>query len=440
MQTGAVLTIMRDGNQILVDGGRQGTCTATVSSSEFGTAMEEFYNNVDTFRRDIVAAYEDNQAEDRLDTLNENAARAVEQLRSAGRGLLMRFFGLDNAARLPDIFAACRRDTAPDGAPLIEVAGPSAEVLPVEILPMIDFSETPINSISALHRVLRGFPAYAARVHRLVLDDHRFIPVSVPLQTVDALHVKILRHAGLRATKLECQFFDHAAFTRCGPWPSGTTAKSNPPLKRHLASGILYPGQDFDGNSAESKAQVLHLACHYIQKTLSFELEADDGFQCSITLPELRSHFVDLTRSKFPGQQPAPDGEATPSLPTVLLGQQPAPDGETTPSLPTEPIRPLVFMNACNSSTLREEDSPLKLFLELPNNRGFIGAETELPDSFAAPFAIAVYERLLLRLQPLSVALLGARWDLLQRCQNPLGILYTAYADPDLRTDANVKL
>jgi hypothetical protein len=97
-------------------------------------------------------------------------------------------------------------------------------------------------------------------------------------------------------------------------------------------------------------------------------------------------------------------------------------------------------MNACNSSTLREEDSPLKLFLELPNNRGFIGAETELPDSFAAPFAIAVYERLLLRLQPLSVALLGARWDLLQRCQNPLGILYTAYADPDLRTDANVKL
>ncbi|MDX3022916.1 hypothetical protein [Streptomyces acidiscabies] len=88
---------------------------------------------------------------------------------------------------------------------------------------------------------------------------------------------------------------------------------------------------------------------------------------------------------------------------------------------------PLVVMNACGSGRMRAPGSTSFPYLFLGNrNRGFIGAETEIPDDIAAAFSRALYERFLILCIPLGRAVLESRLHLLR---NPLGLTYAAYAD-----------
>jgi hypothetical protein len=94
---------------------------------------------------------------------------------------------------------------------------------------------------------------------------------------------------------------------------------------------------------------------------------------------------------------------------------------------------PLVTMNACGSSRMAATSALSFPWLFLRNgNRGFIGSDAEVPDDVAAEFCTALYERFIVRRQPLGVAIHGARNHLLNQYGNPLGIAYSAYADPDL--------
>jgi hypothetical protein len=79
------------------------------------------------------------------------------------------------------------------------------------------------------------------------------------------------------------------------------------------------------------------------------------------------------------------------------------------------------------------------LFLVENGNRGFIGTETRIPDQYAAAFSEQFYTELL-QGRPLGEAVHAARWTLLRRHNNPLGILYTVYADPDMRVRKPVTL
>jgi hypothetical protein len=54
-----------------------------------------------------------------------------------------------------------------------------------------------------------------------------------------------------------------------------------------------------------------------------------------------------------------------------------------------------------------------------------------VPDSFAPDFAERVY-RYLFAPKPLGETLYHTKWDLLLGKDNPLGMLYVLYADPDL--------
>jgi hypothetical protein len=98
---------------------------------------------------------------------------------------------------------------------------------------------------------------------------------------------------------------------------------------------------------------------------------------------------------------------------------------------PRDPAGPLVFMNACGGASIMPAGSTSfpQVFLE-GNFAGFIGTETIIPDRTAAVFASFFFKNFSNGFS-LGPSLLAARRHLLNR-GDPLGILYTAYAPPEM--------
>jgi hypothetical protein len=93
----------------------------------------------------------------------------------------------------------------------------------------------------------------------------------------------------------------------------------------------------------------------------------------------------------------------------------------------------LVFMNACGSSTINPLSAASFVSVFLGNgSAGFIGAETRIPDAFATEYAKVFYNRVVGGAS-IGEALRDAKWELLARYMNPLGVLYTLHGNPDLR-------
>jgi CHAT domain-containing protein len=94
---------------------------------------------------------------------------------------------------------------------------------------------------------------------------------------------------------------------------------------------------------------------------------------------------------------------------------------------------PLLFLNACESAATAgymSADSFPRHF-RIWGSRAVLGAETMVPDTMAAVFSRLFYEGLLDAGLTVGEAILQARQRLLAR-NNPIGILYTLYGDPDL--------
>jgi CHAT domain-containing protein len=100
---------------------------------------------------------------------------------------------------------------------------------------------------------------------------------------------------------------------------------------------------------------------------------------------------------------------------------------------------PLVFLNACGSSKVTPEgvSSFPSMFLRI-GSRGVIGTETSVPDLAAAEFAREFYTRFFKGFT-LGEALFDARMRLLRNRFNPIGALYSAYANADLRVRAPIR-
>ena len=69
---------------------------------------------------------------------------------------------------------------------------------------------------------------------------------------------------------------------------------------------------------------------------------------------------------------------------------------------------------------------------------GFIGTETVMPNDIAAEFSIKFYERLI-KGDSIGEAILLTRWDMLGVYHNPLGLMYTLVAEPEIRVRSPVK-
>jgi hypothetical protein len=93
----------------------------------------------------------------------------------------------------------------------------------------------------------------------------------------------------------------------------------------------------------------------------------------------------------------------------------------------------IVFLNGCSTAPVSdfEHDSPLGLLIRDGDHRvcgvGTVGA---VPGPFAAALA-RLFWNAFLEGDPLGTALLTARRELAEKCENPLGLLYTTFGDID---------
>lgn len=92
-------------------------------------------------------------------------------------------------------------------------------------------------------------------------------------------------------------------------------------------------------------------------------------------------------------------------------------------ALPAMQQRPLVFVNACDSSIVCPDQisSLPDLFLNKLRSRGYLGTETTISDSVAVEFSYQFYNRILQGAQ-LGETLHDTRWWLIRRYRNPLGL------------------
>jgi hypothetical protein len=92
-----------------------------------------------------------------------------------------------------------------------------------------------------------------------------------------------------------------------------------------------------------------------------------------------------------------------------------------------------LFLNACGTAIppLESRVSFTDFFLR-QQSLGVVGTLCDISNEVAAHFAAVFYEALL-RGSSVGEAMYAARWHLMDRHRNPLGLLYTYYGNPDLR-------
>ena len=235
------------------------------------------------------------------------------------------------------------------------------------------------------------------------------------LVAAPGLPITLFHDASLEAAQLEGRLLAELRprIEIEGPWPQHDLAEDE--LKNTLLRHLFDPATAVDGGRRRVPDQVQHFACHC-------DTTSDDADQYSIHLGAAEA-----------------DGTYV-SLKDIRIGlARVAEETLSDDPVAEQPALPLVFLNACGSAAIDYRATPSfpARFLAA-GNRGFIGTETNIPDVFAARFAERFYSRLLDR-EPAGQALNGAKWDMIETMRNPLGILYTMYADPDLRIGSSTK-
>lgn len=332
---------------------------------------------------------------------------AVRILYDVGDKISWDLFGEEGSRSLTEIcyplFIASKR-----GEPrLVEVDAPLEMQLPIEYLPLCG-SKGPPDSITTreeLEEALRSFIGFSAITKRIVAG-----PVSNAdaLENVPRLPLKLFHHGGLDGAKLEAAFFQNNSHSVDleGPWPSEAVTLEE--CRSAVATHLFYPARSFCGQTRSIRDQIQHFSCHCqttdtVTSAYYIKLSHDGGEEHEIYLDNLQARFGRYARDRARG------------------------DSSSNP-------RALVFLNACGASRV----DPLgmtsfpELILKEIKGRGFIGPEIEIPDQFAADFSTRFYKELLGG-APLGDALYNTKWGLLKENNNPLGILYTMYADPDIQ-------
>ena len=149
--------------------------------------------------------------------------------------------------------------------------------------------------------------------------------------------------------------------------------------------------------------RVHHFCCHYECRETRFDsklfLSYDDAHQLPISIAEIQVAFNNFRFKKRAQKKGTP---------------------------------PLLFLNACDSANMNPASlGHLPLLMLASGFGGVVGTYCGVPSLFAQRFAQQFYAAFA-NGAPLGKALLKARQDLLFESFNPLGILYTAYADPYL--------
>jgi CHAT domain len=331
-------------------------------------------------------------------TIND-AAKALGKFHQQGLARVWQLFREDRQ-KLVDIFQGSHPAWRTNGSALqIEVAARLGQFVPLELLPLFALEEWPNPKawdLDALTEAARRFLGFSATVRRVYRD--LTLSQNLVIDNDHGLLVKCFLHRSLPGAAEEVDFFrgNSACIDMQGPWPDDEFPGEE--CGRRLAQHLR--GGGFN--------EIQHFCCHCtIDDTTWSASRLSFSAATEATIDHLRATFA------------------------TLAGQPKAGTG------------PLIFLNACGASRidpLRSTSFP-RFFLEENGNRGFVGTETNVPDGLAAAFSKRFYRSLLQRL-PLGEALYEAKWAMLREFSNPLGLLYIAYADPNLqvKTKKRVRL
>jgi hypothetical protein len=342
---------------------------------------------------------------------------ALNQLYEAGQYLKGRLF-TGRVKQIRDLFTAafpCWDDPQCESR-CISLRAPRVEdIVPIEFLPVFwEKPSRPISDIYSLERACRGFLGFSTVVRREFLVSKRAHDRC--LQNPQRLPIKFFGNMHLRGAVREHSFFlkNQAHVELDGPWLRGDLGESTELFVRNTASYLWSHTCYCNGATRQPPDQIIHIACH-----------------CSTTSEDAQDHLFVLTCG----------GQKRHSITIRDLANRFTEIEETEDAPKSNHPRPLVFFNACGTSVIDPSavTSFPSLFLGRLQNRGFIGSETELPDEVAEAFSRQFYAALLAKL-PLGQAVQHAKRSMLIRYRNPMGLLYTVYADPDLEVSRKVRV
>jgi hypothetical protein len=340
---------------------------------------------------------------------------AIEMLLKEGRVLAQEIFG-DKLPEVIDLFQPLQSFwTDPDDEiqefPHIAVEAQIEDIVPIEFLPLLNFGARAddIKDTRGLISVMRSFISFSTIVRRYVkFSDFK---EKDSLENEPKLPVKFFQHAGLFGARKEAEFFRrHSDYIDMdGPWPDQLLKDMNA-FKRDLAAYLWIPGLSFSGDEGGPVSQIHHFSCH-----------------CNTGEVDSRDCKVILSHNKIADRNV-----------TIYDLQDERSKLLHAAREIREVTQPLVFFNACGTAAidLASIESFPQLFLNY-GSCGFIGTETLIPDRFAYAFSEEFYKSLITG-KPLGEAIQIAKWRLLKR-NDPLGILYTAYANPEMSVTNPVK-
>jgi hypothetical protein len=351
------------------------------------------------------------------------AVEALTQLHEGARQIVFKLFGPE-ARQLPAVTELCKNACPGWDQPgcdgdsakrkLITVRAPIRYGIPIDILPLFIFSRLQLPT--TLEGLASCFLGYGAIVKR----DLAGIPASMHLENIPRpsspeniprLPLKLFINRSLSgALREEAYLSKSAHFDIERSWPDGRAPSNSAAFSQALAGYLWEPEQGFGGKSRNPPDQICHFSCHCDTLTTS--------------LPKEYALWLQSGRLFGSGKQKVTLGALTDAL--LQLGM--------TNNTDRRP-RPLIFFNACGSGDMDPAGAGSfpELFLRMALDFiGFIGTETTIPDDFASDFSEMFYQHLLAGI-PIGRAIHDTRWKLLKSNNNPLGILYSLYAEPGIR-------
>ncbi len=327
----------------------------------------------------------------------EDAKEALLNLRNKGFSLgdsIFRDFVL-----LGRLFEQQFALTSFDEVPLVELSGAGSEYIPIELLPVFWWRWPPeIATAQDLLDAARTFLGLAAVVRRTV-----DAPVSQEtcLAVGAKLPIRLFWFAAMNGANVEREYLEaHESIDLRGPWPDGELQKTE--ALKVFARHVWDPRRASTGEGRLEPDRVHHYACHH--------QTAFDPWDSAIHLRGVSGPTHEISLEMLNGEL----------YPFRMREER------------SDRSKPLVFVNACGSSTVSADSAAaLPTFFIENGNVGFIGTETRVPDQFASEFARRFYDNLVIG-HSVGRSLHSAKVGMLVHEHNPLGILYTLYGNPDL--------
>jgi hypothetical protein len=418
--------------------------------TEVCTTSKETKDRISHFRRQYVQElYNARLVLGTADPICNRQAAALFFARVHGVGLeLLSMIAEGQTPQLANAFERTLRgrsgaDPARSMPSLVEIDAPDL-FLPIEIFPLLGIQQPEVAfhpTDLELAAIASSFVGMWAIVRRQLTDGE--IDQNTSLTAAPRLPVKYFRHADLPGALKDKIFFDSHAdrLDIDGPWPTDEarpTARARvresfktalrgigfgwtPAVQtaeeaehwrekqhfvREMTHHLMVPETRFDGRECKPPSQIVHFSCHCrpaasAKGDYELELKGTNGTKRCVRIGEIRQ--------------------------ALATGAYSAPSGGRS--------RPFVFLSACASWVNEPDDfASFEALFASTQHRGVIATQTSVPDLFASELTEIFYTELL-KQKSVGHALHIARWEMLRLRQNPLGLLYNLYGNPDLRVD-----